>query len=284
MNFFNSNTSQMAIVAFCDWFAKLSIEKYQTVTVAGSEDIFAQRKIIPVPCQWATKEKFVEILRSSSSRKAMNPDIRDKNPVEMQWILPRISVNLTGMSYDSARRLIKTQRIDDQRNAAGQNKNAAYSPTPYNLNLEVCSISRNIDENFQIMEQILPFFSPAMNFDLKLGGPGGESESIKVVLNSVNVDNPTDIPENDERIFTTTYEFTMQLNYFIPKRSGKIIYHIDVQMIDGIETIKLDKDYIEALNVIQDKFSWYMNNALMATPVITTNEIPSTYNKTTGIV
>jgi len=125
MNFYNNNTTQIAIVGFMNWFSNLSIEKYSTIASTGaSGTVFVQRKIIPVPCQWATREKFVEILRSASARKAFDPAIKELNPVEMQWILPRISVNQTGMTYDSNRRLIKTNKVTDPRTSSNSNTTA----------------------------------------------------------------------------------------------------------------------------------------------------------------
>ena len=277
MNFFNNNTTQLAIVSFMDWFSKLSIEKYQTISVSG-EELYAQRKVIPVPCQYATREKFVEIMRSSSARRNMNPDLN--NQVELQWILPRISVNMIGVSYDSTRRLIKTQKIDDVPNSSSS-KNSVYSPSPYNLTIEVSSISRNIDENFQLMEQIIPFFSPSMSMNIKFNSVN-ESESVKITLDSITPDNPTDIPENDERLFTYTYSFTMQLNYFIPKKTLKTTTSVSVSMVNGLEVLKLDKQYLSDMNLISDKFSRYIDISGMPNPyigarIVTPLTVQSTY-------
>lgn len=280
MNFFNNNITQIAITGFMDWFSKISIEKYTTVSVSG-DYYYAQRKVIPVPCQWGTKEKFVEIIRSSSARRAMNPDLN--NQVEMQWILPRISVNLPAINYDATRRLIKTQKINDVQNSV-DTRSGVYSPAPYNLNLEVSSISRNIDENFQIMEQIIPFFAPAMSINMKLV-PGSESDSVTIALNSVTVDNPTDIPENEERLFTYTYSFTMKLNYYMPKKVQHTIDNITTSMINQNEVIRMDKTYVESLNIIQDKFTQYVSNTTLPNPFTSINYIvpktmPSTYSTT----
>ena len=265
MNFYNNNITQTAIVAFLNWFSKLSIEKYATVSVSGTS-MFVQRKVIPVPICWATREKFVEILRSSSARKAFDPALRDKNPVEMQWILPRISVNQTGMTYDSARRLVKTNKIQDS-NTSGTSRNSVYSPTPYNIDLEVCTISRNIDENFQLMEQIIPFFSPTMNLSLNMGSIT-DSESIPITLNSVTLDNPTDIPENDERIFTNTYNFTMKLNYYIPKKNSSIINKVSSRLIDNTDIFQIDVEYAANLHKVTTSFSEYVNNTGLANPFV----------------
>ena len=198
MDFFNQAVTRAVSTTLMDFFSRFSIEKFQTITVSG-DSIFAQRKVIPVPVQWATREKWVEIVRSSSSRKAMDPSIRDKNPVEMQWILPRISCNLTGVLYDSTRRLIKTQQINTS--STETSRTNTYTPATYNLNYEIATVSRYIDENLQLMEQILPYFSPGLSLTLNLY-PDKEPESIPIILDSVSIDNPIDIPEFEERIFT----------------------------------------------------------------------------------
>lgn len=270
MQFFNHGITRLAITAFMDFFSKFSIEKYGSVPVsAGSGDlVFVQRKIIPVPVQWAAREKWVEIVRSSSARKAMDPAIRDKNPVEMMWILPRISVNLTGITYDSNRRLIKTQNLRNcpDNPLVGNQKNSSYSPAPYNLELEVATISRHIDDNLQLMEQIIPYFAPTMNMNLNLYGLNS-NESIPITLNSVAIDIPIDIPEFEERIFINTYSFSMKLNYFMIKKLQGIITGININMQNGGEYVQLSKEWLAAQNKIENKFNYYSSNALRRNPL-----------------
>ena len=201
----HENITRSAIVSLMEFFARFKIEKYGSVVTNGGIS-YVTRKIINIPCQWASRDKWLEVYQSSSARKAMDPNIREKNPVEMQWILPRISFNLGGVGYDSTRRLQKTQRIDNN-----------YTPASYNLDLDVAIISKSMDEQLQLMEQILPFFAPDLSLDIKLLD-GMPPESVPFTLTSVNPAIPIDLSETDERIFTFTYSFVVKLNYYKQKK------------------------------------------------------------------
>lgn len=267
MDYFNQIVTRNVITSFMSFFSKFSIEKLQTISVSG-DDVFAQRKITPVPIQWSCREKWVEIVRSSSSRKQMNPTERDKNPVEMQWILPRISCNITGISYDASRRLIKTQQIKDYQNSSSAN--ATYSPASYNLEVEISTVARHIDDNLQLMEQILPYFAPTMNMNLFLYSDTN-SESVPIVLNSVSLDNPTDIPEYDERIFTNVYNFTLKLNYYMMSKLKGVINNIDINMMAGQDVVRINKKWLESQQRIQTTFNQYIANANIPNPLVTYN-------------
>lgn len=274
MDYFNYTITRNAITAFMDFFAKFNIEKYETISnsAISGDTIFVRRKIIPVPIQFSSREKFVEIVRSSASRRAMDPSIRDKNPVEMMWILPRISCNLLGVTYDASRRLQKTQQVLGK--DPNYSLNTTYTPAPYNLELEISTISRHIDDNLQLMEQILPYFAPTLNFTLNLHD-GNPAESVPITLNSVSVDIPTDLPEFEERVFTNVYTFTMKLNYYMVQRLRKYITNINLGFNTGSEVIEINKQWVEIQNKIITKFNFYQNNTTMYNPLIYTDNLTS---------
>lgn len=257
------------IVSFMDFFSRIKIEKYGAVSVSGDE-AYISRKIIPVPIQWATREKWVELLRSASSRRVMDPNIREKNPVEMQWILPRLSVNMSGLNYDATRRLVKTQDIGTliKNPESYDTRPRIYTPVPYNINLELTSISRHLDDNMQIMEQILPFFSPSLSLSMKLF-PDRELESIPIILNSVTTDNPIDLPENNERIFTNTYNFTVRANYFhIPIPDQYTVQTIDTNLVVKLEETNINVQWLEDQQKIQTRFNNYILTSDIPNPFL----------------
>jgi hypothetical protein len=179
--------------------------------------------------------------------------------------------------YDANRRLAKTQKVDDfPNNLTDMNsRSVVYSPAPYNLDIEIATISRNIDENLQLMEQILPFFAPTMSLTLFLYD-GKESESVPITLNSISMDNPVDIPENDERLFTNVYHFTVKLNYYMLKSISNRVKSMSVTMSNGQEVIQMDKKYIDSLGAIQSKFTQYTANASMINPLTNVNIMSGT--------
>jgi hypothetical protein len=256
------------IVSFMDFFSRIQLEKYGTITVSGDQ-AFISRRILPVPIQWSTREKWVEILRSSSARKAMDPAIREKNPIEMQWVLPRISVNMSGITYDPTRKLAKSQEVGQYLKTAGvDSRTPIYTPTPYNISLEITTISRHLDDNLQIMEQIIPYFSPGMNLNVFLY-PDRKSESIPIILNSITTDNPIDLPENDERLFTNTYSFTVKANYYsIPRSDQNIILNIDTNLVVDLNVGNINTQWLEIQQKIQTKFIEYQAAATIPNPFL----------------
>lgn len=248
----HENTTRNVIVSLMDFFTRFQIERYGSV-VQGVNGAYISRKILRVPIQWAARDKWLEIYRSSSARKAMDPNIREKNPVEMQWILPRISFNLAGVVYDSTRRLIKTQTMQTNRDTAIGSINNTFTPGAYNLELEVAVISKTIDDQLQLMEQILPYFSPTLNLDIKLFGDR-PAESVPFVLTSVTQDIPTDLQENDERFFTFTYSFTVKINYYVQPPITTL----------NAPVILLNGTGVPYNNVGETGF-WYLQGAILGT-------------------
>lgn len=208
------------IVAFMDWFSRISVLRYSDALTPSNEEVYLAREFIPVPIQWASYDKWMSIYNSSTARKAMDTEIREKNPVELQWVLPRISVYLNSVMYDSQRKLIKTQTVPNFPGDTVLQKTRQYTPSPYNLDMEVTVIAKTLDDSFQIMEQIIPYFSPELSLDVFLI-PGMESESVPIVLNGITPELPMDFDETTERLFTFSYNFTVKMNLYPKKLYSK---------------------------------------------------------------
>jgi hypothetical protein len=202
----HQNTTRIIVTSFLDFLTRFRVERYGSIIDVGTAS-YIPRKLIEVPVQFSSRDKWFDIYRSASSRRAMDPEIRDKNPVEMQWILPRISCNIVGTTYDQSRKLAKMQNINYE----------AFTPAPYNLDIEVSVISKSMDDQLQLLEQIVPYFAPSLSLSIKLYSDR-PAESVPFILSSVMPDIPVDISENDERLFTFTYLFTVKVNYYMQKK------------------------------------------------------------------
>jgi hypothetical protein len=272
-NYGNLNITKNVIVSFMDFFSRIRVERLGTAVVSGSETLIP-RKYIQVPIQWATRDKWFEIYTSSSARKAMDPAIRDQNPVEMQWILPRISANLSGIIYDQGRRQIKTQQVREDL-LAGYANSKLFTPAPYNLDFDIVVISKFLDDQFQVMEQILPFFSPGLSLDLKLM-PTKAPDSVEVYLNSVMPDLPTDLAEADERFFTFTYQFTARINYYMEpygsagaSGGGPVAWVQDnIYAPDSQEYIRATVEWNQQQQYITTRFEELISTAAIPNPFV----------------
>jgi hypothetical protein len=123
------------VVAFGSLFSRLYV-----ITRNKDGEIIQSKKI---PITYLPKEKWVR-------RTGENPLVTN----EILTTLPRASFELTNLSYNSSRQLPKFNQTSI--NGGGTQG----SPTPYDLSFNLYVTTKTLDEMYQVMEQILPFFSP----------------------------------------------------------------------------------------------------------------------------
>jgi hypothetical protein len=124
-----------------------------------------------------------------------------------------MSYEIVGMEYDSSRQLNKTNKtlsVKDGRNVY------SYSPVPYVLNINLYTFTRTTQDNYQIMEQILPYFTPDINLSIFVQKNPDIIQDCQFILNSVNLDDSYDGGFEDRRYIISTYSFTLKMNYFAP--------------------------------------------------------------------
>ena len=74
---------------------------------------------------------------------------------------PRMGFALTGVAYDSIRKLNTVGRNVAANTAAGTSTlMTQYNPVPYNFDFTLFILVKNAEDGTQILEQILPFFTP----------------------------------------------------------------------------------------------------------------------------
>ena len=128
------------MVAFGTLFNDLQVVRY-------TKDGLTAKEQFKVPLSYGSKEKYLTRITS-------DPTLTKS----IATVVPRISFDLTGMSYDSSR---KQQSLLQN---FGTNSSGAvthqYAPVPYDFNFSLSIYVRNTEDGTQILEQILPFFKP----------------------------------------------------------------------------------------------------------------------------
>lgn len=191
--FYHSTTKKM-VVAVGALFSNLFC-----VTKNGDG---VTQKIVTVPLAYLNKEKF--ILR-------LQQDPKSANAVEIT--LPRLSYEIVGFDYDSSRQLNKVNKI----NGVRDDKNIySFSPVPYNITFNVYSYTRTMEDNLQIMEQIVPYFTPDLSLSIKIMQNPDVTQNCPLTLTSVNTDDQYDGAFEDRRFIITTYAFTLKMHYYGP--------------------------------------------------------------------
>ena len=176
-----------------------------------------------VPLAYGPRQKFLARLEQQA-------DLNQKVAITV----PRLSFEMTGISYDSSRKLspiTMTMKADDASTVKKQ-----MTPVPYNLNFELNVISKTNDEALEILEQIVPVFQPSYQMTIKLVDDMADYRDIPIVLNSITYSDDYEGSFDDKKITLITMNYTVKSYIFGPVgtagpiKKAKIDYRTDVDL------------------------------------------------------
>jgi len=151
------------VVGFGNLFDNITLYRFKP-------DLTESERFI-VPIAYASKERYVMRLEED-----LNLDKK------VQMTLPRMSFEMAGLSYDSSRK--QNTNIKNFSGTAPSGILSQYNPVPYNFDFNLYIYVRNIEDGTQIIEHILPFFTPDYTIKLNLIPEMGIIKEIPVILNS----------------------------------------------------------------------------------------------------
>jgi hypothetical protein len=134
---------------------------------------------------------------------------------------PRMSFEILGYAYDPTRRANKMGRITCD-TAEGTRK-AMFSPVPWNIDLALNIITKRTEDAFQIIEQILPAFSPEYTISVNAVPGMNLVQDIPIVLNGVSFSDTYDGDYTMRRELTYILTFTAKVNFYHPVSEGGVI-------------------------------------------------------------
>jgi hypothetical protein len=146
--------------------------------------------------------------------------------------LPRLGFEFTSMTYAPQRKLNSAHKISRGVNTGGLDFNFMHTPVPYDFNFSLHALFRNTEDGTQIVEQIVPFFTPDFTVTMKMIPEMALNMDIPIELNSVT---STDTYEGDmdsRRIQTYQLDFTVKGYLFGPIKKFKYIVKEDLNTID----------------------------------------------------
>jgi len=196
------------VITFGNLFNDIIVQRFNS---AGT-----RIQSIAVPIAYGPKEKFLARINS-------NPDLEDDVAIQ----LPRIGFEMTGMTYDPTRKLAKTQ----QNRAIGtsnQNLRTQFNSAPYNIDFALSIFVKNADDGVQIIEQILPFFTPDFTPSVKLLPSMNLTFDIPVVLQSVAMEDAYEGSFEERRALVYTLNFTMKGYILGPVQTTGVIKRVQV--------------------------------------------------------
>ena len=193
------------IVGFGSLFSDIYIDRREGDSVTGT---VIQR--LQVPLAYAPKEKWIVRLEQ-------DPSLENN----VYTTLPRMSFEIIGYNYDPQRKVNRMQQIK-----CGDDTGAVstmYTPVPYNLDLSLYILTKTQEDGLQIIEQILPTFTPEYTLSINVVPDMSVKIDVPIILNSVSVQDDYDGDFQTRRFVTHSLNFQMKMNLFGPISNNDVI-------------------------------------------------------------
>jgi hypothetical protein len=193
------------IVGFGSLFSDIYIDRREGDSVTGA---VIQR--LQIPLAYAPKEKWIVRLEQ-------DPTLENN----VYTTLPRMSFEIIGYNYDPSRKVNRMQQIKCGDGTGSVS--TMYTPVPYNIDLSLYILTKTQEDGLQIIEQILPTFTPEYTLTLNAVPDMNVKLDVPIVLNSVSVQDDYDGDFQTRRFVTHTLSFQMKMNLFGPISGQGII-------------------------------------------------------------
>ena len=209
-NYFYNESTRNVVVAFGSIFNNVQLAKKD-----GSGNVTQTMK---VPLAYGPKQKWL-------SRLSEDPNLNKKVAVT----LPRIGFEISGLSYDSSRKLNKSIKVKKAIDGADTSQlKSGFMPVPYNVNFELFIMSKSSDDALQILEQILPYFQPEYSVTLREIPELDIIRDVPITLNSIEYEDNYEGEFTSRRAIIYTLSFTAKYYLYGPVTSQNIIRSVQV--------------------------------------------------------
>ena len=199
---FYHRTIRKLVVAFGALFNNMRLVRY-------AADGITEIERINIPLAYASKEKFY--MRTMGA-----PDL--VNPVNLN--LPRMAFEMNGIAYDPLRKQSNFTEMFAEGLPNGLKK---VKYTPYNFDFNLYCFVRNTEDGAQIIEQILPYFTPDYTVTLDFVGINDMKLDVPITFNSITYDDSHEGDAESTRSIIWTLNFTAKGFLFGPINDIKMI-------------------------------------------------------------
>jgi len=257
--FYNESLRRMTI-AFGQIFNNIQIKRKNS---SGSVI-----QSIRVPLAYGPKEKFLV-------RLDQQPSLNNR---EFAITLPRMGFEISGISYDSTRKLTRVQKFKRVKTSAeGKIMDYNYMPVPYNISFNLYSFTATAEGGLQIIEQILPFFQPDFTVTINAIPNLNIKRDVPIILNSVSYEDSYTDDFTKRRAVIYTLGFTAKTYLFGPASTQKVIKEVQSDIYSDTDATARE----ERIIVVPDPTSADADDDFGFTTTIQTYNDGKDYNPTT---
>ena len=234
-------TIRKYVVLFGTLFNDLNIEKKDS-----SGNVTSRQK---VPIAYGPKQKFLQRIRQ-------DPSLTKQVAIQ----LPRMGFEMTSITYDPIRKLNSVGKILNRATATqgAGTMQKMFNPVPYNMDFQLFVFVDNAEDGTQILEQILPFFTPEFNVTINAIPSMGVKLDVPISFNSASLEDSYDGDLTTRRTMIWTLDFFMK-GFLYPdiKGGGKIVKSVvvDFHEFDGLDNKvpDLDKMRLESSTIMSSE-------------------------------
>ena len=194
-NHFYHETVRRCVIAFGSVFNDIQVHR------KNADGSVAQS--LKIPLAYGPKQKFL-------ARLYENPSLTNTH----QITLPRMGFEITGFIYDGQR---KVNKLNVKRNlSTGNNVKRQYTSVPYNFNFSLFIMAKNQEDALQIVEQILPFFTPAYTLTINAVPEMNIKDDFPLILEGLTYEDDYEGDFASRRSIIYTLTFTAKVNFYGP--------------------------------------------------------------------
>ena len=165
---------------------------------------------------------------------------------------PRMGFALTGVAYDSIRKLNTVGRNVAANTAAGTSTlMTQYNPVPYNFDFTLFILVKNAEDGTQILEQILPFFTPEFTVTINTIPEMGIKADTPIILNSADVSDEYEGDLDQRRTIIWTLSFLLKGYIYPDLKTSSVIKSIEVNFrLTGSDDGDVD-DFVQDFIILE---------------------------------
>lgn len=201
---------------------------FNDVTVRRTRSDGSIAQSILVPITYAPKQRFYQMAEFAKKDSSTN--------VQIVW--PRMAYEMTGLYYDSQRKLHTLNRYSTGVETA-KGLEYVYAPVPYNILFSVYIGAKNTDDALQIVEQIIPFFAPHFTVSIYELDTPQVSRDVLFTLQSVDFSDTFDGDPTQERTIIWTLNFMAHAYIHGPMKEAANIKRAYVETLVNGETYRV---------------------------------------------
>jgi hypothetical protein len=253
-------TIRKTTAAFGTLFDQIYISRYSEN--GGRGDIL---KTIKVPLSYAATEKWLSHKQEDVNSPQL-ATISSNKKIRLAKTLPRISFEMVDIQYDPSRKL-STLGYTSTKSTTVNSLLKQLNPVPYDYSFQVNIATKTLDDGFQIIEQILPNFTPSFNLTIKDIPELNITRDVPVIFGGISKQDIYEGSYENTRILQWTLTFIVK-GYLYPNIHDvgiikKVINNIqmnnndknDAVMITKVNplTADADEEYTIDENIFEDE-------------------------------